>query len=433
LLKSLLPLLIQFLEGNRDLLSKTDILDPKTYYYLKEIIRYWNRLNFIINRVFTEKNPAIPSQAALLYATYRIFYENIPREIIFNELSPFLTTAYKKNKILSFLKALRTFNWEQAIQGKSEEEYLSLEAAVPTFVIRKLLSVMSIEFLKQNLQFMNNLKSESTQTVRINALRANTDLVEQIKSDLINQGIEIQQDSNFPELFYIPTRKKSVIIKSNWYRSGYLIFQDKASATVASILAPQDDDLICDLCAAPGIKTSLLAQYTLNTARIFAIDVHSQRIVQMKQLLRHLHVLGVHPLNTDGLNLPFRITLQFDKVLLDAPCTGSGTFFANPELKWRQTQKFLQQNCYFQQKLLETAIQILKPGGILVYATCSLYPEEGELQILKFKDKIIPLKLPNWISPNYQIEKSLADGTGRLFPVVHHTQGFFIAKLQKVD
>jgi len=435
LLETLLPLLTQFLEGKTDLLSKSDSLGPRIYYYFKEIIRYWNKLNFILLRISTGKTPPISLQANCLYAIFRFLYEKTPIETIFNELVAISKTSSEKKILRSFLGTLRTFDWEQAIKGKSDEEILSLEAAIPTFVIQKLCPVMSFEFLKQNLQYMNDITRESTQSLRINTLRAEAegDVVSQIESELKQQGIEFHPDSNIPELYHISNEKKSIILQNHWYRSGHLIFQDKASAAVVSILDPQPNELICDLCAAPGIKTSLIAQNTNNTAQIFAIDVQTQRTNQLKQLLHHLNVSGVGILNTDGLNLPFRSSFHFDKVLLDAPCTGSGTFLTNPELKWRQNQKFLQQNCYFQSKLLETAMSILKPGGILVYSTCSLYPEEGELQILKFKDTLLPLSLPNWISACYQIDESPLDGMGRLFPAIHQTQGFFVTKLQKVD
>ena len=81
--------------------------------------------------------------------------------------------------------------------------------------------------------------------------------------------------------------------------------------------------------------------------------------------------------------------------------------------------------------MLATAIDYLKPDGILVYATCTLYPEEGELQILKVKDLLDPIQLPDWISPSYEINGEILNGTGRLFPHIHHSQGFFIGKFKK--
>jgi 16S rRNA (cytosine967-C5)-methyltransferase len=433
-LESLLNFLIQFLEGKTDILSQDEACNPTIYHYFKEIVRYWSRLNFIILKTFGTVRALPRLQAKLLYGAYRVFYENTGIETVLRELDSVTITPNEKNFLLPFFNKIQTFNWELALHQKSPDERLSLELAVPTFVIQKLRPVMPPDFLRQNLQKMNDTKQNYAQSIRINTLgaeEAEADFISRIESDLRQQGIEFQQDSDLPEILHIPAEQKLLLIQSEWYRSGNLIFQDKSSAAVVSILSPQPNDLICDLSAAPGIKTSLIAQYTHNTAHLFAIDVNLQRVHQMKQLLRHLHVLNVHPLNADGFNLPFPLSFQFEKILLDAPCTGSGTFLANPELKWRQNKKFLQQNCYFQQKLLESALKILKPHGILVYSVCSLYPEEGESQILKFKDHLKPLDLPKWVSPSYKIGESSLGGMGRLFPAIHHTQGFFIAKFQK--
>ncbi|MFW9824332.1 MAG: hypothetical protein ACFFE4_15420, partial [Candidatus Thorarchaeota archaeon] len=109
------------------------------------------------------------------------------------------------------------------------------------------------------------------------------------------------------------------------------------------------------------------------------------------------------------------------------------TFLANPELKWRQNSRFLHQNMLLQEKLFENALKLLKQDGILVYSTCSLYPEEGEYLISKFINYLEPLELPDWLSPSYTLNNSLLPGTGRLFPSVHHTQGFFIGKFKKKE
>ncbi len=125
---------------------------------------------------------------------------------------------------------------------------------------------------------------------------------------------------------------------------------------------------------------------------------------------------------------------RFDKILLDAPCTGSGTFTNNPELKWRQNKRFLQRNIFLQEQLLLSALDLLKIGGTLVYSTCSLYPEEGEYQIQKIKsDKVRPEEIPSWIPSSYNITGFSQKGTGRFLPAEHDTNGFFLAKLTKID
>ncbi|MFX1293326.1 MAG: RsmB/NOP family class I SAM-dependent RNA methyltransferase [Promethearchaeota archaeon] len=442
-IKIILNLLAQFLEGKIDRFFENYRANLKVIHYYNEIIRYWNKINFVIRKTLrvlkeydkfdkqyiSNKENWTYWMTIYLYATYRVILESNSIDLLIKELNSFINMPNDKIKFSQFLIKLRTFNWERAFQGKSHIERLSLEEAIPTFVIQHLLPVMSFEFLKKNLHFMNNLIQHTDCTIRINTLQAN--LIPNIKQTLEKSGILIQEDSEIPELFHIPIKKRPILLQTELYKSGYLIFQDKASVIVGNLLDPQPGEFVCDMCAAPGLKTSLIAQSADNSTVIIAVDVHTHRVYQMKYLLKQLNVLNAQLINADSYTLPIKSNIQFDRVLLDAPCTGTGTFLTNPVLKWRQNKSFLEQNCHFQFKLLEAALHILKPRGILVYSTCSLYPEEGELQILRHLDMLKPLKLPDWLSPSYKIDNNVIAGTGRLFPAVHHIKGFFIAKFEK--
>jgi len=301
-------------------------------------------------------------------------------------------------------------------------------------MIVHLLPVMNIDFLKKNVKFMNRIGSKIEVSVRVNNLYgklSSKDLSTQITEKFNKDKIDYRKDHDIPEMFWIPLSQKNRVVRNYFYQKGFLIFQDKASATVIKTLSPREEDRICDMCAAPGIKTSLIAQYMNNKGHILAGDFLLERVKMMKMLLTQLNVLNVHIINTDSIIFPIRFQNHFDKILLDAPCTGSGNLLANPELKWRQNKKFLRQNLILQRKLIESALKLLKPNGIFVYSTCSLYPEEGEYQILDFIDYLEPLDLPKWVSPSYKINNNTVLGTGRLFPSIHQTQGFFIGKFKK--
>ncbi len=301
-------------------------------------------------------------------------------------------------------------------------------------MIKRLLPVMDIDFLRSNVNFMNRTDNKIEIAIRVNNLNKplnSKDISEQIIAGLTQHKIKFRKDNDIPEMYWIPLSQKNRTVNLSLYQEGYLIFQDKASATVVQALSPREDDNICDMCAAPGIKTSLTAQYMKNNGRIIAGDFLLERVKMMRILLNKLNVLNTYILNTDSIIFPIRFQNYFDKILLDAPCTGSGNFLANPELKWRQSKKFLQQNLTLQRKLFENALNLLKSGGIIVYSTCSLYPEEGENLILDFLDYLEPLDLPKWVSPSYKIKSKRVPGTGRLFPSMHQTQGFFIGKFKK--
>ena len=383
-------------------------------------------MNFIVKKTIKDPNSLeIEKIPQYLYITYRMLWEHASEKRIATELE-----VIDKE----FLKRVRTFSWDKALIHKDEKERLSISAAIPSFMIDHLLPVMSIDFLRRNFTIMNGLQNEIEIAVRVNRLSikpSSTDMPQQIKDNFKKNKIDYRKDIDIPELFWIPLSQKSRVVRNSIYQNGNLIFQDKASAAVVQILSPRQEDKVCDMCAAPGIKTSLIAQYMKNEGNILAGEFLNTRTKIMKKLLNHLKVLNVHIINTDSIVFPIRFQNYFDCVLLDAPCTGSGTFLANPELKWRQNEKFLHQNVVLQKKLLESALKLLKPNGILVYSICSFYPEEGELQILNFIDQLEPLDLPKWFSPSYKIENKVIKGTGRLYPSVHHTQGFFIGKFKK--
>ncbi len=365
----------------------------------------------------------------LLLATYRLIFEKADIETIIKELG-------QKNDFISFLKKLQTFSWKFALKGKSKLEKLSIKEAIPSFFIEHLLPVIDFEFLKKNIRYMNQYASQKNITFRINTLPKNyslESLVNSIEKEFNKNNIMITQDAENPLIFHTALKNKRKILLSDWYRSGNLIFQDKASMEITKLLSPQMGDFICDMCAAPGIKSSIIAQLTKNEARLICNDFNSKRLKLTKFFLNLLKVSNIYLINSDGTNFPVNIKTKFDKILIDAPCTGSGTFLSNPELKWRQNSTFLHQNILFQEKLLESGLKFLKPNGILIYSSCSLYPEEGELQIIKFIEDLEPLTVPKWFSPSYEINNMELKGTGRLFPAIHRTQGFFVGKFKKKE
>ncbi|MFX1454442.1 MAG: RsmB/NOP family class I SAM-dependent RNA methyltransferase [Promethearchaeota archaeon] len=402
--------------------------NPRIIHYYNEIVRYWNKINFIRSRV--DLNPKTESNIDLskkIYCVYRIFWEKASNQTILREL---------EDIDRSFLKNIKNFSWKKALAGKTEKEKLSICESIPTFMIDCLLPVMKYGFLKDNLKYMNGLNINTIAYLRLNTLNSNftlEDLFSLVKRELKNENIKYKEDSDIPFLIYIPMSMKSKIIRNYLYQEGYILFQDKASIAVIQALSPQVRDFICDMTAAPGIKTSLMAQNMKNSGRIIAGDFKFNRLKVMKELLQTLNVSNTYIVNIDSIKTPIRFENCFDRILLDAPCTGNGTFLANPELKRRQNSRFLHQNMLLQEKLFEKALKLLKQDGVLVYSTCSLYPEEGEYLISKFINRLEPLELPDWFSSSYTLNNSILPGTGRLFPSIQHTQGFFIGKFKKKE
>ena len=434
-INEILNLVSQFIEGKIVNLDKANRKKPNIFHYYTEIVRYWSRLNYILQKTLRSLDVYdLPQKdrATYIYTIYRKTQENEAKKNILNELN---LSIDQSTNISRFIDKLETFSWERALSGKSKLEILSIKEAIPTFVIDRLLSVMSFNVMKENIQSMNEYHNYDN-FIRVYDLGikiSNQNFINILKNELWEYNIPMKRDPEISELIHIPNDKKSIILKSSSYLSSKIIFQDKASATVIKVLSPQPFEYICDMCAAPGNKTNLIAQYTSNQARVIAGEFLPKRAFKMSNLINRTNCLNTHLINCDSIQFPLRSKNKFDRILLDAPCTGSGTFLTNPELKWRQNKNFLYQNVTIQEKLIERALRLLKPNGIFVYSTCSLYPEEGELQILKYISMLKPLQLPEWFSPSYRINDQIVPGTGRLFPSMHHTHGFFIGKFKKKE
>jgi 16S rRNA C967 or C1407 C5-methylase (RsmB/RsmF family) len=293
---------------------------------------------------------------------------------------------------------------------------------------------MSKEFLQQNIVYMNYSPTPTEFAFRINNLRSKngkSPTLNHVVNSLKEQGILSRKDKSIPFIYYAKTKYKRKILTNEWHKEGFIVLHDKASFLITQLLSPSPNDIIGDICAAPGIKTSIIAQLSKNQSKIIACDFNGKRLEQAKNFFQKLGVSNYFLLNCDSTVISEYFQKAFDKILIDAPCTGSGTFLNHPELKWRQNYEFLNQNIILQEKMLQSGLKMLKSGGILVYSTCSLYPEEGEYQIKKILDLVEPLNLPDYFSPSYTINGNKLKGAGRLFPSIHNTQSFFVSKLKK--
>jgi len=423
-LNDLVKLLSEFVERKPGTLSGIYRSNPQIVHYYYNIIRYWNQLNFILSktlRSFDGGNDGLNIDSSyLLYAAYRIMYEQALPDQVLNELD------LKKEKIF-LLNRIKTFSWNIALKDKSKIERLSIEKAVPSFFIERLLKVMKIEDISRNIDYMNNIGENDDFTFQILSSKDQDNIIENLKS----KNIPVYPDPHIPHLFLSQNKYKKDILSSKWYRYGKILFQDKSSAAVADVLSLEQSDFYWDACIAPGVKSISISKASEDNFRIIGGDFDVNRLYQSKNLLLKYKVDNVNLCQMDSIQPPFRFINFFDKILIDAPCSGSGTFRNNPELKWKQSRYFLKTTTTIQEKLLATTLKYLKPNGILVYATCSLYPEEGELQLTKFIDDLIPMTLPNWFSKSYKINGIYIRGTGRLFPAIHQSQGFFIGKFKK--
>tara|TARA_B100000989_G_scaffold65251_1_gene45333 strand:- start:970 stop:1575 length:606 start_codon:yes stop_codon:yes gene_type:complete len=174
------------------------------------------------------------------------------------------------------------------------------------------------------------------------------------------------------------------------------VVQDRSSQWVAPLLNPMKGEKILDACSAPGSKTTHLAALANDGAEILAVDRSEKRLKILQSNLERLNIKSVKTFKADAttlINIKPNFLSYFDKILIDAPCSGIGTFARNPDIRWSLSKDKINQLILLQEKLLETIFPLLKKNGTLVYSTCTICPEENNLLIKKFLSKNKELKL----------------------------------------
>ncbi len=209
------------------------------------------------------------------------------------------------------------------------------------------------------------------------------------------------------------------------FKQGLFYAQSLPSMVVAHVLEPSEEELIIDMAAAPGGKTSHIAQLMENRGEIIAIDKSRNRLRKMEEELKRLGVKNVRLMHMDARKLP-ELGVEADKILLDAPCTALGI---RPKLWESRTPKDIEATARYQRAFIWAAIKSLRKGGVLVYSTCTLSYEENEANVKYMLGKGLKLEEQSIFIGSSGIDM---EGVQRFYPNRHLTQGFFIAKLRKV-
>lgn len=218
-------------------------------------------------------------------------------------------------------------------------------------------------------------------TIRTNTLRISRDA---LAAQLARLGHDVRPTRVSPVGLILD--KGGAVTELPLFRDGAFYVEDEAAQLIPLILDPQPGETVLDVCAAPGGKTTHVAALMRNRGEIIAVDRTAARLRLLKDNCRRLGVDIVRPLCTDATALatsPLRGRL-FDRILVDAPCSGLGVLRRHPEGKWRKGPSTLSRHQALQRRLLEAVSRLLRPGGILVYSTCSSEPEENELMINQF-------------------------------------------------
>lgn len=267
-------------------------------------------------------------------------------------------------------------NGSKSKRDLSTSKELAIEYSHPEWLIQRFLKRYGEDATKKFCIYNNARPSLS---LRINLKLMSRDAVLQA---LRGQGLSAKSSPYFPD--FIEVTSGVEIASHELFQRGVVTVQDQSTAIPCHLVAPRPGEIILDMCAAPGGKSAYLAHLADDRATILASDISRTRLEKVRQNATRLQLKSVKFLVADGRTLQAQ---KIDKILLDAPCSGLGVLSRRSDLRWRRKPQEIENAAQVQLELLQNAADLLRPGGILVYSTCTLEPEETEAVAEAFLSK----------------------------------------------
>jgi 16S rRNA (cytosine967-C5)-methyltransferase len=303
--------------------------------------------------------------------------------------------------------------------------HISIAQSHPLWLVRSWVNEVGVEEALRICTFNNQIPSL---TLRANTLKVDRgDLIEKLREEGLKpdpttyseEGVVLQDPPPTSELPFL--------------KEGLYVIQDEASQLVTSILDPRPGERVLDACAAPGGKTTYMAQRMENKGEIYALDFSNEKLDLIQEICQRLGIKIVKVLRADAAaSLPLSKSLVFGRVLADVPCSGFGTLRRNPDLKWRKGEKDIKRLSELQFSILSNLSAYVEKRGVLIYSTCTVFHEENEDVVKRFleghpgfqldrMDKVLPEKCDRFIHNGYF----------KTFPAQNGMDGFFVARLKK--
>ncbi|HNZ50460.1 MAG TPA: 16S rRNA (cytosine(967)-C(5))-methyltransferase RsmB [Bacilli bacterium] len=365
-------------------------------------------LDFYLEPYFGKKAPKPWVKYLLEMSAYQLIFLRIPDYAVVNEAVDIANL--KDRHIGSFVNAvlrnlqrnpLRTFDYLEA------EELLAVKYSFPLWLVTYLLKDYSLEVVEKILEAYFNDRNEG---IRINSLKIS-------KDDLLFKLAENNLAFQLAPIGENALVMKGDIQKHPLFTSGFITIQDLSSQRVAEIINPQEEDVVLDVCAAPGGKSAHLAALMNNTGQIFACDIHAHKIKLMEKTFKRLGVINVKTQQIDALLLSEVVKAEtFDHVLADVPCSGLGVLSHKVDIKYHLSLNSIQEIKKLQAAILEKTWGIVKKGGFYTYSTCTINKEENEEQIRTFLS-------------NHPEFKIVHEET--ILPHEYQCDGFYICKMRR--
>lgn len=405
---------------------------------VKLTLRFEHPADSVVSRYFRDNRSLGPRERATLAETV---YTVLRKKLLFEHLAPSGSGPKERRLAILGFQGPRDFlhgalteqekKWlDQCDQIKPSDLMERHRHNLPEWIVAPLKEQVGTEFLL----LAESLNQPAPLDLRVNTLH---DKRSDIREELMAAGIASLPTPYSPWGLRLPD--KPALGKLEAFSRGAIEVQDEGSQLLALLLDAKRGEMVVDFCAGAGGKTLAIGATMRNTGRLYAFDTSAHRLDALKPRLARSKLSNVHPAaiaheRDDRIK---RLAGKIDRVLVDAPCSGLGTLRRNPDLKWRQSPQAVAGMTAKQAAILESAARLLKPGGRLVYATCSVLPQENEAVALAFPqahaefepvavaDVLEGLKVPH--------AADLCGGPAagrdflRLWPHRHATDGFFAA------
>ena len=336
-----------------------------------------------------------------------------------------VTRGWSKRELAPVLKPSEE-EWLAAAKAMRDED---LPPAVRCDMPDWLYAALEVQFgAEEVIKLAHSLNQPAPLDLRVNTLKTHR---EAVLEQLAAEGIAAIPGPLSPTA--VRLREKPALAKHPLFLEGAFEVQDEGSQLLGYLLEPKRGELVVDFCAGAGGKTLLLGALMKNTGRLYAYDVSDKRLAKLKPRLARSGLSNVHParIEHERDTKIKRLSGKADRVLVDAPCSGLGTLRRNPDLKWRQSEASIAELTVKQASILASAAKMVRPGGRLVYATCSLLTAENDAIIDAFLAEHPEFSLT---SAEAVLAKQGIKVTGerlRLLPQQHGTDGFFAAVLDR--
>ncbi|MCJ7763117.1 RsmB/NOP family class I SAM-dependent RNA methyltransferase [Candidatus Bathyarchaeota archaeon] len=327
------------------------------------------------------------------------------------------------SEVEPFLGLLLTRKPESILKGASDEKRVALQTFHPTWFVKYCFALLG---RNEAIAFLEGSVNPPPTYIRLNTLRASK---EEILGKLADEGAKLEKVELLKHAYKV-TAAKQPLTRTKSFQEGLFYVQDKASCFAAEVADPQARMVVLDVCAAPGAKTTYIAQLMRNQGSIYSVDYSVRRMQTWQKEVFRMGVDIAEPVIADArISLPF--TAEADVVILDPPCTSTGAFGKFPSAKWRLTPRSIERMAGVQWLIINNCAEKVRAGGVLVYSTCSVTVEENEVIIERFLKGHPEFRLAE-INPKIGVPglRGLTQ-CQRLYPHVHQCNGFFIAKLQK--